>query len=107
MTPGEASEQGATLVIHHPIGGERVAARTVDLEEGGIGWMDSGYTTEDSGHAAHVAIGKVVEVAKNKWHVETADGEVGVELFKYQPEVLEGTLEGARKTINRLLGKED
>ena len=108
MTPGEASAQGATLVIHHPAGGDRVAAHTFDLEQGGIGWLDSGYTTEDSSHAAHLAIGKVVEVSKNQWRIERPGSEdVEVGLHTEQPEVLEGPREGAQRDIDRLLGNEE
>jgi len=104
MTPGEASAQGTTLAILHPVGGRRVAAHAFDLAEGGVAWIDSGWTRNDTGHTAHLLEGEIDEIPGEGWLLTTDDDEIAIVPHDEQPTDPEGDRAAAREAIERSLG---
>jgi hypothetical protein len=97
MTPGEASEQGAVMIIDHPEGGQRVAAHVFDTQNG-IAWVDSGWTANDTGHTVHETPGTFAEFELG-WGATRDDGEdVFIERHPDEP-AQEGDREQARQAI--------
>ena len=98
MTPGEASEQGAVLIIDHPEGGRRVAAHVFDIE-GGIAFLDSGWTDPlASSHVVHMVEAEFSEFEMG-WGGTRANGEdVFIERYPGSPPQ-EGDREAARRAF--------
>lgn len=102
-TPGHASAAGALLEIDHPAGGLRYMVHVFDLEEGGIAWMDSGWTDPlASGHVCHVMRGKVIP-RQGGWHIQSGgDGLVPVRISRRESRP-EGDRSVAHENLQRAL----
>ena len=98
MTPGNASEQGAVLIIEHPEGGRRVAAHVFDIE-GGIAFLDSGWTDPlVTSHVLHLVEADFSEFELG-WGATRADGEdIFIERHPGKPPQ-EGSRDAARRAI--------
>jgi len=102
-TPGGTSAAGVLLVIHHPIGGRRVAAHAFDLEGGGIAWVDSGWTTNDTGHTVHAEAGEVTEAGAYGWLLEAGGEEIAI--IRYDGDGNpDGERQAAREALELELG---
>ena len=106
MTPGKASQEGMVLIIHHPIGGRRIAPHVFDLEEAGIAFIDDGWTAPlVSYHLAHVVQGKILSRRyrdQETWCIRSEDGEVVIDIYPGDARQ-EGSRENARTTIEQSL----
>jgi hypothetical protein len=106
MTPGQASKAGKILVVHHPVGGRRIAPHVFDLEEDGIAFIDDGWTAPlVSYHVAHIIQGKVLSRGcrdKEAWSIRSEGGEVVVDIYPGDHRQ-EGSREDAKTTIQQSL----
>jgi hypothetical protein len=101
MTPGQASAKGAILIIDHPAGGLRYMAHTFDVMDGGIAWVDSGWTDPlASGHVCHYLQGTVTD-KETGWVLLTLEGEEATMQISSRDLPVEGERDIARRDIQR------
>jgi len=107
MTPGQASQEGAVLIVNHPLGGKRVAPHVFDLVGGGIVFLDSGWT--DPWTSSHVVHAIEAEFSPFDWGGEEQwsadigdDGDVFIERHPDNPR-REGSRRAAREAVQREL----
>lgn len=101
MTPGQASAEGALLEIDHPAGGLRYMVHVFDLEDGGIAWVDSGWTDPlASGHVCHFIQGRVAARQEGWCLHSNEDGEMTLRPSNRESRP-EGDREVAREDLQR------
>ncbi|MBK6511099.1 MAG: hypothetical protein IPG06_17790 [Haliea sp.] len=93
------------MLIDHPAGGLRYMVHTFDLEDGGVAWVDSGWTDPlASSHVCHYLQGSVITTERG-WLLSTPEGEE----VPIHPDARELPLEGdrdiARQDIQRSFEK--
>lgn len=101
MTPGQQSAKGHQLKVENA-GRYRQAAHVFDLPEGGIAYIDAGWTDPlFSGHACHILRGTVDQVIDEPatWLLINADG--GDHVIEVLPDAPEGDRELARRVLER------
>jgi hypothetical protein len=99
MTPGQASAQGNILLINHPAGGWRKAAHVFDLADGGIAYIDQGWTDPlFSGHACHILPGTVSETPGYPGWFLVGEHDISIETGPGEPD---GDREFAREILER------
>ncbi len=76
MRPGCLSQSGIVLYVENPNVGKRPAAHLFDLATGGVAWVDHGWTDPlASFHVAHYLEGRVSQIDRQSWQLETNDRE--------------------------------
>ena len=101
MTLGEASAIGTLLEIDHPSGGLRYMVHVFDLGDGGIAWVDSGWTDPlASGHVCHFIPGTVTP-SQSGWCLHSDnDGKIELRVSSRESSP-EGDRAQARKDLQQ------